>query len=367
MVSNLNFAECGRYYWPLWYSTKFSQSKKMDFLDFQDTQGSQYEFHYDEQVLQPEPAVLDHCSYCTITSPSSLVKCIQCSKYFCNSGTQSHIIHHLVKSKHKKIALHPQSTLGDVPIECYQCGCKNVFLLGFIPAKSDTVVVILCRQPCAHPSNKDIQWDLSQWTPLIENRQLLPWLVQQPSEKEVLIAGRVTREKMNLLEELWRENETATMIDVEGGGLGGLEQVEKVKMVYEDAYEYQNIYAPLVKMESDYDRLVRESQTQQEVVVRWSTTSSTHSHYSKKIAYFVMERVDVSEVRLGMGDELVLSYHGELHPPWSYTGRVIKVPDVQSDEIGIEVKGNDKEVPTDCTHHFHVDFVWKSTSYDRYE
>lgn len=27
----------------------------------------------------------------------------------------------------------------------YNCGSKNVFMLGFIPAKSDTVVVLLCR------------------------------------------------------------------------------------------------------------------------------------------------------------------------------------------------------------------------------
>jgi regulator of nonsense transcripts 1 len=44
-------------------------------------------------------------------------------------------------------------------LECYNCGCRNVFLLGFIPAKADSVVVLLCRQPCATLSNlKDMNW-----------------------------------------------------------------------------------------------------------------------------------------------------------------------------------------------------------------
>lgn len=38
-------------------------------------------------------------------------------------------------------------------------------------------------------------------------------------------------------------------------------------------------------------------------------------------------------------------------------------PDV-SDEICLELRRNDG-VPTDCSHGFSVDFVWKATSFDR--
>ena len=34
------------------------------------------------------------------------------------------------------------------------------------------------------------------------------------------------------------------------------------------------------------------------------------------------------------------------------------------DEVAIEMKSN-AGVPVDCTHNFVVDFVWKSTSFDR--
>jgi regulator of nonsense transcripts 1 len=57
----------------------------------------------------------------------------------------SHIVNHMVKRRHHEVALHPDGPLGDSVLECYMCGCRNVFLLGFIPAKGDDVVVLLCR------------------------------------------------------------------------------------------------------------------------------------------------------------------------------------------------------------------------------
>ena len=49
------------------------------------------------------------------------------------------------------------------------------------------------------------------------------------------------------------------------------ESVAPVALRYVDGYHYQNIFGPLVKMEADYDRKVKESQTQENVDVRWQT------------------------------------------------------------------------------------------------
>lgn len=57
----------------------------------------------------------------------------------------SHIVNHLVRAKSKEVTLHKDGPLGETVLECYNCGCRNVFLLGFIPAKADSVVVLLCR------------------------------------------------------------------------------------------------------------------------------------------------------------------------------------------------------------------------------
>ena len=50
-----------------------------------------------------------------------------------------------MRSKCKEVTLHKEGALGETVLECYNCGCKNVFLLGFIPAKAESVVVVLCR------------------------------------------------------------------------------------------------------------------------------------------------------------------------------------------------------------------------------
>jgi regulator of nonsense transcripts 1 len=83
----------------------------------------------------------------------------------------SHALLHLVKARHKEISLHPEAPLKDTAIECYHCSSKNVFLLGFVSAKQDTFIILLCREPCLNQlSVKDSKWDMDNWQPLIENK-----------------------------------------------------------------------------------------------------------------------------------------------------------------------------------------------------
>jgi hypothetical protein len=72
------------------------------------------------------------CSYCGVHSTSTVVRCLGCQKWFCNSksGNTSHILSHLVRARHKEVCLHPEGPLGDTTLECYNCGHRNIFLLG---------------------------------------------------------------------------------------------------------------------------------------------------------------------------------------------------------------------------------------------
>lgn len=88
------------------------------------------------------------CKYCAIRDPAAVVMCNICKKWFCNgrgNTSGSHIINHLVRAKHKEVTLHSEGPLGETVLECYSCLNRNVFVLGFIPAKADSVVVLLCR------------------------------------------------------------------------------------------------------------------------------------------------------------------------------------------------------------------------------
>jgi regulator of nonsense transcripts 1 len=300
------------------------------------------------------------CKYCGIHDPSCVVMCNACKKWFCNgrgNTSGSHIINHLVRAKHKEVTLHKDGPLGETVLECYSCGVRNVFVLGFIPAKADSVVVLLCRQPCAAQSSlKDMNWDQEQWKPLIADRCFLTWLVKIPSEQEQLRARQISAMQINKLEELWKDNADATFQDLEKPGVD--EEPQQVLLRYEDGYQYQNIFGPLVKLEADYDKKLKESQTQENIEVRWDVGLN-----KKTIAYFTLAKTD-GDMKLMHGDELRLRYLGELHKPWSGVGHVIKIPDNFGEEVGIELKNN-SGAPTDCISHFVVDFIWKSTSFDR--
>lgn len=305
------------------------------------------------------------CAYCGIHSPASVVKCLACNKWFCSArgnATSSHIVNHLVRARHKEVQLHPQSALGDTVLECYNCGTKNVFLLGFIPAKSDTVVVLLCRQPCAaSTSSKDMSWDISRWQPLIEDRSFLSWLVATPTDAEQLRARHLTPPMIARLEEMWKDNASATVQDLERAASVD-DDPQPVLLKYDDPYHYQNIFGPLVKMESDYDKKLKEAQSEDNLVIRWD-----YGLNNKHMAIFILPKIESGDVKLAVGDEMRLKYKGELRPPWEGVGYVVKIPNNQSDEVKLELRktGNDKSVPTECTHNFSADYVWKATSYDR--
>ncbi|KAH9376504.1 hypothetical protein HPB48_006589 [Haemaphysalis longicornis] len=329
-------------------------------------------FEEDEEDQYYAKDLPEHaCKYCGIHDPGCVVQCNVCKRWFCNgrgNTSGSHMVNHLVRAKHKEVTLHRDGPLGETVLECYSCACRNVFVLGFIPAKADSVVVLLCRHPCAAQSSlKDMNWDPEQWKPLIHDRCFLPWLVRAPLEREQLRARQVTAQQISRLEELWKDNVDASFQDLEKPGVD--EEPQQVLLRYEDGYQYQNIFGPLVKMEADYDKKLKESQTQDNIEVRWDIGLN-----KKMIAYFTVAKSD-TDMRLMHGDELRLRYLGELHKPWSGVGHVIKIPDsilgrwavalsYYSEEVGIEMKTN-LGVPSECTSNFVVDFVWKSTSFDR--
>lgn len=247
-------------------------------------------------------------------------------------------------------------------LECYNCGTKNVFLLGFIPAKSDTVVVLLCRQPCAAmPSSKDMNWDTSKWQPVIEDRSFLTWLVSPPSDQEQLRARHLSPPLIAKLEEMWKENNAATVADLEKG-TGADDDPAEVQPSYKTAFEHQNVFGPLVRMEAEYDRKLKESQSQDGLIIRWDFGLN-----NKHLASFTLPKLELGDVKLAVGDEMRIKYTGELRAPWEGVGYVIKIPNNQSDEVTIELraKGDHKSVPTECTHNFSADYVWKATSFDR--
>lgn len=103
-----------------------------------------------------------------------------------------------------------------------------------------------------------MNWDTTQWMPLIDDRCFLTWLVKIPSDQEQLRARQISATQINKLEDLWKDNGEATLEDLEKPGVD--DEPHPVMLRYEDAYQYQNIFGPLVMMEADYDKKLKESQ-----------------------------------------------------------------------------------------------------------
>jgi regulator of nonsense transcripts 1 len=107
---------------------------------------------------------------------------------------------------------------------------------------------------------------------------------------------------------------------------------------------------------------LKEAQSQDNLIVRWDFGLN-----SKHLASFVLPKLELGDVKLAVGDEMRLRYTGELRPHWEGVGYVIKIPNNMNDEVTLELRarGDHKSVPTECTHNFTADYVWKATSFDR--
>ena len=151
----------------------------------------------------------------------------------------------------------------------------------------------------------------------------MSWLVKPPTETEQLRSRQISFNQINRLEDLWRENANATLEDLEKPGVD--DEPQSIITRYEDAYQYQNIFGPLVKIEADYDKKLKESQTQCDIAVRWDLGLN-----QKRIAWFGLPKLESGEVRLAVGDELRLRYQGEMHKPWEGVGHVTKIPNSKS-------------------------------------
>lgn len=325
-----------------------------------------------EEKTEPTPECA--CAYCGLFDPACVVKCVESNKWFCNSAygsPASHIISHLVRSKHNKVRLHAESPLGDTMLECYHCGNTNCFVLGFVPAKTESVVVLLCRI-CVETvhSLKSLDWDLSEWVSLIADKRFLTWLVREPASEIAKLHVVPPVAKQHQLEELWKTKSDATFDDLEHQEALE-EEAQSTCLVYSDGYHLQNILAPLVKQESEYDRKNREAQRKEGISVRWERGLS-----KKNVAIFSLQEnpaaaaFESSELRLLVGDELKLKLdkqgvHQNGGRPWEGIGQVLRVSD---GEIAMELKWSLKSsaVPSDVTDSvYSVDFVWKGTSYER--
>lgn len=305
---------------------------------------------FDQTQLPPHA-----CAYCGIHNPSSVLQDVKSGKWFCNATglmPGSHIVTHLVRSRSREVRLHADSALGgDSVLECYACSSRNVFLLGFVPAQGDSVVMLLCREPCLHQKGlDDLKWDVASWQPLIVERQFLSWVVSVPTAKDVSRSRQITQAQANKLEELWKTNPDATLEDLEKPSSD--DELPKALLQYEDGYHFQRVLGNLIKVEAENDRRIKEEQSRTSLTVRWDVAGLN----KRRVVYFV------SDIKALYGDELRIK-HDAL--TWECTGTVKGL--TASEEIALELRPgkSSAKAPIEMHSGFSVDVVWKATSFER--
>lgn len=221
-------------------------------------------------------------------------------------------------------------------------------------------MVLLCRQPCAaQAALKDENWDYNGWRPLVADRGFVDWLVKTPTNHDQTRARQISNNQILKLEEIWKENQDASFQDLDKPGIE--DEPQHVLLRYDDGYQYQDVFKPLIQLEAEYDKKLKESQKHENVEIRWDVGLN-----KRTTAYFSLPSICDSDLRLMPGDELKIRHNSEKFKNWNGVGHVIKVPDNFGEEIGIELKLKYcHNAPTEMTSNFIIEFVWKSTSFDR--
>ena len=68
------------------------------------------------------------------------------------------------------------------------------------------------------------------------------------------------------------------------------EDPQQVLLRYQDGYQYQNIFGPLVKLEADYDKKLKESQTQDNIEVRYKIIiSNIGPTFLQNVSHIIFE------------------------------------------------------------------------------
>lgn len=303
------------------------------------------------------------CAYCGIGNGKNLIRCNDksCLRWFCNGCTDdysaSHIVFHLTKSKHKEICTSSASDFGKMVLVCYNCNCKNIFLLGFLESKDKKTGLILCREPClATCKLEDENFEKNTWVPLITEKKLLEWLIPTPEGNELNQCQKVSIRRMAKSEDKWYKEVVAAQNKKLGEENKTQEKaplafLNSVKLTYEDGQDYLDTFEPLISAEEEYDKKIKENQKKQPVSVIFT------KKLKKVIARFIYPRQD-NEIKLVPGDELQINDPSKVD--LQYKGYIIKME--IDDEVHLELEKTSK-IPKDGT--YLCEFVWKGTSFKR--
>jgi regulator of nonsense transcripts 1 len=236
-------------------------------------------------------------------------------------------------------------------------------VLGFVASEVEDTVILLCRETCRSTGVGNLPAgisDLSSWSPLIQDRQLLSWLARVP-EGPGNFSLSCSVAAINKLEERWSHGERTLQIDqLANAGIFPVDAIAAavqdpvpIPLQFSDGPEYWQLFVPLLELEAKADRHLKES------VGVFENVRIVRSEISPQFCTMPLIRRDDCPAFL-LGDELKLKT-SDFHIN-------VFVVKISRDDVTLEFKRklNKKEHDLfNSSPSFTVSYVWKSTSFDR--
>ncbi len=238
-------------------------------------------------------------------------------------------------------------------------------------------MLLLCRTCLSNGALKELEWDLKQWNPLIQDRAFVPWLLQMPQDDELARARPITSTQIAALEDLWREDPTAKLEDLSKEG--ATDYADPVRQTYEDGFHYQNVLAPLIKAEAEEDKRIAEHIIRDQVSVAWDVRSMrpiarfTWAHSGERVEKMITgDEVKLklaamrSQIAQGLAWEGVGMVREATEQAVTLEMRSGSLLDENGQEIDMPPASNGMVLcPTDVHDGYTVQLMWKSVSFDR--
>ncbi|CAD8124849.1 unnamed protein product [Paramecium sonneborni] len=309
-----------------------------------------------KRTTEQQVQIAEHsCDYCLQSDTNAVAQCLQCNRWYCNSMTRSgsHIILHLIKNKHSQISLHNRNKVQITTIECYCCEQRNLFTLGQVNVKveGEENILILCRGCVQLKQSGEISWDSNDYQPLIKDKSIQDWLLGQG---EKINSRMVTLERINQYEDARKKEPQLRIEDLDRKGPN--QSLKEVQLRYRDAVHYQQVFSPLVKLEEEQDKQVKEGQVLQSVKVKWDLSLK-----KKRLAYFLYGGREEFDTNTLLGSEMQLSLKSG-NNIWQSKGTVVKV--INNEEVCLELHQSDPP-PNNADEGYTVECIWVSTTFKR--
>lgn len=249
------------------------------------------------------------CSYC---QDRGGIRCLECSRLFCNNTSNgiSHIIYHLVRSRHKALSM------DGTELKCAKCNENNIFRLGM-----------------------GILSDEGKCTQELEDAEGVQSIQKHAAniycgkckDTRPLIEGK----KMRIVSSVAKECDLSSFE-------ADASKFSRVSLHF-DPSTYLKTFIPLIQAECMKEKEIKESMRQENVTLT----------FSDKHCFFYFRKPN-NDLKINIGDEIKFTHKSGI----AFTGFVCE--EQFSEELKVKIDEGDYP-KTGYT----VEYVWRTVCYER--